>query len=71
MKRLVCVVLLIATVATVFPDTSWAEDRPNVVFVLTDDQRADAMSCAGHPYLKTPNIDRLAEEGIRFPNHFC
>ncbi len=48
-----------------------AEDRPNVVFILTDDQRADALSCMGHPHLKTPNIDRLADEGILFKNHFC
>ncbi len=45
--------------------------RPNVLFILTDDQRWDAMSCAGNPYLKTPNIDRLAHEGILFKNTFC
>jgi len=45
-------------------------DRPNIVFILTDDQRWDEMSCAGHPYLKTPNIDRLADEGARFANAF-
>jgi len=45
--------------------------RPNVVVVLTDDQRWDALSCAGHPHLKTPNIDRLAGEGVRFANAFC
>ncbi|MDA0767590.1 MAG: sulfatase [Verrucomicrobia bacterium] len=45
--------------------------QPNVVFILTDDQRWDAMGCAGHPYLKTPHIDRLAAEGVRFKNHFC
>ncbi|MEM9280482.1 MAG: sulfatase [Verrucomicrobiota bacterium] len=48
-----------------------ADDRPNVVFILTDDQRADALSCMGHPHLKTPHIDRLAEEGALFKNHFC
>ena len=48
-----------------------ADDRPNVVFVLTDDQRADALSCMGHPHLKTPHIDRLATEGALFKNHFC
>lgn len=49
-----------------------AENRgvPNVVFVLTDDQRWDFMSCAGHPFLKTPNIDRIAAEGARFANMF-
>ena len=48
-----------------------ATARPNVVFILTDDQRADALSCMGHPHLKTPHIDRLAQEGVLFKNHFC
>lgn len=47
-----------------------AEERPNFVFILTDDQRYDAMSCAGHPFAKTPNIDRIANEGARFANAF-
>lgn len=44
--------------------------RPNVLVILTDDQRADAMGCAGHPILQTPHIDRLAREGVRFANMF-
>jgi N-acetylglucosamine-6-sulfatase len=44
---------------------------PNVVFMLSDDLRWDAMSCAGHPFLKTPRIDQLANEGVRFSNAFC
>lgn len=48
-----------------------AAKRPNVVFILTDDQRSDALGCMGHPHLKTPHIDRLAKEGILFKNHFC
>lgn len=44
--------------------------RPNVVFILTDDQRWDHMSCAGHAFLKTPNLDRLAAEGAHFRNAF-
>ena len=47
------------------------DNRPNVVFILTDDQRGDALSCMEHPHLKTPRIDRLAEEGALFRNHFC
>ncbi|HUT12048.1 MAG TPA: sulfatase, partial [Thermoguttaceae bacterium] len=47
-----------------------AAGRPNVVFILTDDQRWDQMSCEGHPFLKTPHIDRLADEGARFANMF-
>jgi N-acetylglucosamine-6-sulfatase len=45
--------------------------RPNVLFVLCDDIRWNAMSCAGHPSLKTPHIDRIAREGVRFTNMFC
>jgi arylsulfatase A-like enzyme len=44
--------------------------RPNVLFVLTDDQRFDALGCAGNPIIRTPNIDRLAAEGIRFERAF-
>lgn len=47
------------------------QTRPNVVLVLCDDIRWDALSCAGHPYLKTPNIDALAAEGLYFENMFC
>lgn len=46
-------------------------NRPNVIYILTDDQRADMLGCAGHPVLKTPHLDRLAEEGTRFRNAFC
>lgn len=44
--------------------------RPNILFVLTDDQRFDQLGCAGHPVLQTPNMDRLAAAGVRFPNAF-
>lgn len=44
--------------------------RPNVVFILTDDQRWDQLSCAGHPFLQTPHLDRIAAEGARFRNMF-
>jgi arylsulfatase A-like enzyme len=44
--------------------------RPNVVFILVDDLRWDEIGIAGHPYVKTPNIDRIGREGARFPNAF-
>ncbi|HEY1380281.1 MAG TPA: sulfatase [Gemmataceae bacterium] len=47
-----------------------AADRPNIVFVLVDDIRWDAFGCMGHPWVKTPNVDRLAREGARFTNFF-
>src|SRR4051812_15652517 len=45
--------------------------RPNFVFILTDDQRYDYLGCAGHPVLKTPNLDRIAREGAIARNFFC
>lgn len=48
-----------------------AARRPNILFLLSDDQRADLLGCAGHPILQTPNIDRLAQSGTRFTNNFC
>jgi N-acetylglucosamine-6-sulfatase len=45
--------------------------RPNVLFILTDDQRWDALSLAGNRHLKTPNIDRIGREGVYFRNAFC
>jgi arylsulfatase A-like enzyme len=44
--------------------------KPNIVVMMTDDQRHDFMSCAGHPFIKTPNMDRLAREGYRYTNMF-
>jgi arylsulfatase A-like enzyme len=45
--------------------------RPNVLFILLDDLRSDTVGYAGHPYLKTPNIDRIANEGVNFRNAFA
>ena len=42
--------------------------KPNVIVVLTDDQGYGDLSCTGNPVLKTPNIDRLAGEGVKFTN---
>ncbi len=47
------------------------DGTPNVVFILTDDQGPWAAGCCGNPEIRTPNIDRLAAEGVRFENFFC
>ena len=44
--------------------------RPNIVFILIDDLRWDELGIAGHPYIKTPNIDRIGREGAVFRNAF-
>lgn len=45
--------------------------RPNILYILSDDQGPWAMHCAGNPEIHTPNLDRLAERGTRLENFFC
>jgi arylsulfatase A-like enzyme len=48
-----------------------AKGRPNILFIMTDDHAAHAMSCYGSAVNRTPNLDRIASEGIRFDNCFA
>ena len=45
--------------------------RPNIIFLLSDDQGEWAMGCSGNKEIITPNLDRLAAEGMRFDSFFC
>jgi choline-sulfatase len=46
-------------------------ERPNILLIITDQQHAKMMSCAGNPHLKTPAMDRLAARGVRFERAYC
>ncbi|MHC4620049.1 MAG: sulfatase family protein [Planctomycetota bacterium] len=46
-------------------------ERPNVLFIMSDDHAVQAMSCYGSKMNRTPNLDRIANEGMRFDNCFC
>src|SRR5947209_4095034 len=76
-----CLALILAVLSITLPPavaTGAEPQRPNFVFVYTDDQRWDAMSVVQRehgergrfPWLKTPHMDRLAAEGVRFRNAF-
>ncbi|MFM1878085.1 MAG: hypothetical protein RLZZ241_951 [Bacteroidota bacterium] len=52
------------------PDTPIPQNRPNILLIFADDQRADALGASGNPYIQTPNLDRLAQEGVRFSNSY-
>jgi len=70
--RPVVLVPLLALAMTAACATGAPEPRrPNIVFVLVDDLRWDDIAVAGHPFVETPNIDRLAAEGTRFLNAFA
>jgi arylsulfatase A-like enzyme len=45
--------------------------KPNIIFIMTDDHASHAISCYGSKINKTPNLDRIANEGMRFENCFC
>jgi arylsulfatase A-like enzyme len=45
-------------------------DKPNVLWIMADQLRFDYLSCYGHPHLHTPNIDALADRGVRFTNTY-
>ncbi|MBI2422299.1 MAG: sulfatase [Candidatus Hydrogenedentes bacterium] len=62
--------LALGTAAILAPAAQAQPARPNIVFLLTDDQRADTLGCAGNAIIQTPNIDGLAAEGTRFQNAF-
>ncbi|HVY71469.1 MAG TPA: sulfatase-like hydrolase/transferase, partial [Verrucomicrobiae bacterium] len=62
-------VLLISMVS--FLVAAAAERRPNILFIMTDDHAAHAMSCYGSKVNETPNLDRIAKEGMRFDRCFA
>jgi arylsulfatase A-like enzyme len=54
------------------PDSTTAntEGRPNIILIITDQQRFDTIRALGFPYMDTPNLDRLVQEGVAFTNCF-
>jgi N-acetylglucosamine-6-sulfatase len=63
--------LLAAWSVLVWAPNATGQDRPNIVLIVVDDLRFDDFGAAGHPFSKTPNIDRLARDGAMFQNMFA
>ena len=53
------------------PLNSPEASRPNIVLIVSDDHGSTDLGCYGNPTIKTPNLDQLAENGVRFTNAFC
>ncbi|MDB4614338.1 sulfatase [bacterium] len=64
-RSLLCLFATVVTASTLF-----AADRPNIVFLLSDDQCTFSMGCYGNKDVQTPNLDQLAAEGMIFDNHY-
>ncbi len=65
---LASLVLVLASMSAKGED---APVRPNIIFIMADDHASHAMSCYGSRINETPNLDRIANEGVRFVNAFC
>lgn len=48
-----------------------SDNTPNIILFVSDDHGTDALGCYGNPVIKTPNLDKLASEGVRFTNAYC
>lgn len=68
MNRIRAMILTAVAAGMAVAACAAATPRPNLVFILTDDHRADILGCHGHPVVRTPHIDRLAAEGVLFEN---
>lgn len=62
--------LAIWLVPSIAVANSEAAVRPNIIFLLTDDQRDNTLAGMGHPFVKTPNLDQLMQDSVRFTNAY-
>ncbi|MEM6981355.1 MAG: sulfatase-like hydrolase/transferase, partial [Planctomycetota bacterium] len=62
--------IVVALCGHTFAETRSADEPMNVVLLFADDWRHDTLGCAGHPVVKTPSLDRLASNGVRFVNNY-
>lgn len=70
MKVLTAILLAIMLTGCVSAGKEVVERQPNIIFILTDDQRWDALGYAGNPIIQTPIMDQLAGSGLYFKNAF-
>lgn len=69
--RLFGLIALLIALLIVVPTLSFAQQKPNIIYVLADDLGYGDLSCYGQSTLSTPNLDRMASEGIRFTRHYA
>ncbi len=62
--------ILITFIAASLLTAAAAETRPNIIYLMTDDQTIGALGCYGNKDIITPNLDKLANDGVRFANHY-
>jgi len=63
--------LITCILAASLPASAAGAAKPNVMLLFADQHNADVMGCAGHSIVKTPNLDQLAAQGVRFTRAYC
>lgn len=66
----ICPILLIVGIFGCRSTPQVATEKPNIIFIMSDDHAYQALSCYGSQLIETPHLDRLAEEGMRFTRSF-
>lgn len=66
----ICIILLLAYLLVPGSNIYAQADKPNIVIFIADDVSYNDLGCMGHPVLKTPEIDKLAKNGLRFSNAY-
>ena len=69
MKRLILVAALLSSLA--LPTATRAAEKPNIIFILSDDVAQGDLGCYGQKLIQTPNMDRMAREGTRYTQAYC
>ena len=70
MRKVIAIVSTILLIGYLTGCQQNSAEKPNIIFILTDDQRWDALGYAGNDIIQTPNMDKLAEQGLYFKNAF-
>ena len=67
--RFFILILIALTSSNLYAKSSLSGTKPNIIFVMTDDQGYGDFACHGHPYLKTPNLDKLYTQSMRLTDY--
>ncbi len=70
MTRRICFLWILSWLVAGLPILLAAAERPNIVFLMADDQCCYTLGCYGNADVQTPNIDQIAADGIVFDNHY-
>lgn len=62
---------LLSLTTSLLPLASMAQDRPNIIYIMCDDMGYGDLACYGQQYIATPNLDRMASQGMRFTQAYC